>query len=162
VEGRDGRHFASTDGPWLKCEIDPARLAGRWVRLTYASGFLDPLVRLVLRIVVGDERRDEILPAAQHGRGFWLGRIPDGATEIWISPTNRRGPFSFGIETWKVVPRVRRLAERFAADPRRGAKWLWAGLLGHRQFARLPARATKVVGGGRRRVRRLGLLFSLT
>jgi O-antigen biosynthesis protein len=140
VEERDGRPFASTDSPWLKCEIDPARLAGRWVRLTYASGFLDPLVRPVLRIVVGDERRDEILPAALHGRGRWLGPIPNGATEIWISPTNRRGPFSFRIETWNVVPRVRLLAELFAADPWRGAKWLWAGVLGHREFARLQVR----------------------
>jgi len=85
VEERDGRHFASTDSPWLKCEIDPARLAGRWVRLTYASGFLDPLVRPVLRIIVGDERRDEILPAALHGRGCWLGPIPNGATATHAS-----------------------------------------------------------------------------
>ena len=137
VEERDGRRFASSETPWLKCEIDVRPLAGRWLRLTYASGLLDPLARPVLRIIIGSGRRDEIMPAALHGRGFWLGSIPVGATEIWISPTSRVGPFSFRIEDWRVVSRGRLLAEVFAVDPWRGSKCFWAGMLGHRDLARL-------------------------
>ncbi len=140
VEERNGQLFASTQSPWLKCEIDATRLAGRWVRLTYAAGFLDPLVRPVLRIAVSDGRRDEIMPGALHGRGFWLGPIPRGATEIWVSPTNRPGPFSFRIEGSEVVPLAKLIAELFAANPWRCAKFIWASLLGHREFARLQVR----------------------
>jgi len=140
VEARDGRFFALGSWPWLRCEIDARRLAGRWVRLTFASGLLDPLRRPVLRIFAGDRREHEILPAALFGRGMWIGRIPDAATKIWISPTNQPGAFSFRIERWDVIGRARLLADIAAADPWRAAKFLWASAIGREKFARLQAR----------------------
>lgn len=140
VEARDGRYFATSPWPWLKSEIDARRVAGRWVRLTYASGLLEPLARPVLRVFVGDAHADEILPAAAFGRAIWFGRIPEGATDIWISPTNQAGAFSFRVERWEVVSRRRLLAALLAADPWRGAKFVWADAIGHKKFARLQAR----------------------
>jgi GT2 family glycosyltransferase len=110
------------------------------VRLTYASGWLEPAVRPVLRAWVGDSAVDEILPAATCGRAIWIGWIPDGTREIWISPTNRPGPFAFRLERWETISGSRLLAMIAARTPWRAVKYAWGRLGGHAGFARLQAR----------------------
>jgi O-antigen biosynthesis protein len=142
VESRDGVRIATNDCPWLRLGIDARRLAGRWVRLTYAAGLTDPLVRPVLRCFVGDIGHDEIMPAALFGRAIWLGRIPKGARAIWISPTNQPGRFAFAIEQLEIVARARLWWEVIKRNPRRGWICLWARAIGMRHLARLQVKRT--------------------
>jgi hypothetical protein len=65
VEGaelQDGFTVSTGTRPWLRSNADARRLAGRWVRLTYISGLLDPLARPVLRCIVDRAGEDQILP----------------------------------------------------------------------------------------------------
>ncbi len=143
VEGvavENGRTIASNDCPWLKLDVDASVLADRWVRITYASGLLDPLARPVLRCVLADGRHDQVMPAALFGRAFWLGRIPAESRKIWVSPTNRRGPFSFRVEALQTIDRGALLWELFRESPWRAAKCLLARISGHRELARLQIR----------------------
>lgn len=132
--------FATGPWPWLKCEIDASGFAGRWVRLVYAGGLLERSVRPVLRVFAGDAFFDQFLPAATLGRAIWIGRIPEGARDIWISPTNRPGPFAFRLERWELISNARLLAMIYIADPWRGGKFLWASLADRARFAELQAR----------------------
>ncbi len=137
---QDGRFAALDRSPWLKLELDAARLAGRWVEMTYASGLTDPLARPVLRCFVGAAYHDSILPAALHGRASWLGRIPDGTDRLWISPTCFPGGFAFRLESLRPISHGMILGELLRVSPQRGVKCLWARALGHRQFAHLQIR----------------------
>jgi GT2 family glycosyltransferase len=140
VEAEGSRYLARTGEPWLKLEIDAALWAGRWVRIVYASGLLDPLVRPRLRVRIGAAFWETAMPAALHGRGVWRGAIPKGATEVWISPIDRAGPFSFRVEQAEIVARVRVWTELFAKDPVRGVKFALAGAFGHEELALIQAR----------------------
>jgi GT2 family glycosyltransferase len=142
VESRDGAHIAISDCPWLRLGVDARRLAGRWVRLTYAAGLADPLARPVLRCFVGDVGHDDIMPAALFGRAIWLGRIPKGARAIWISPTNQPGRFAFKIERLEVVARMQLWWAVIRRNPRRGWICLWARAIGMRHLARLQIKRT--------------------
>jgi GT2 family glycosyltransferase len=142
VELRNGASVATIDCPWLRLEVDATSLAGKWIELTYISGFLDPLVRPVLRCFVGGAIHDETMPGALFGRANWLGRVPDGATEIWVSPTNRPGPFAFAIERLRISPRARVLWNVVRRSPQRGWVCFWARALGMRHLARLQVKRT--------------------
>jgi GT2 family glycosyltransferase len=41
---------------------------------------------------------DRLLPGPVAGAAIWVGRVPDGTDQIWISPTHHRGRFDFVIE----------------------------------------------------------------
>ena len=140
VSGGAGRYVAESDCPWLRLEVDIAALAGRWVSLTYSSGLLDPLTRPLLRMLTSAGDVDEILPGALFGRSRWTGPIPSDAREIWISPTNGPGPFSFRIDGLVVLSLAGVVARIYRADVWRGGKFLWALTTGRRDFARLQAR----------------------
>lgn len=99
VEIRDGSYFALSETPWLRIDFKGPPPTDRWIRLTYVASFFDPLARPVIRCFVEGRHHDEILPAALLGRAMWLGHIPQGTHEIWISPTNRIGAFGFAIES---------------------------------------------------------------
>ncbi|WP_158813596.1 glycosyltransferase family 2 protein [Methylocapsa sp. S129] len=142
VELQNGVMVATDNCPWLRLSVDASRLAGRWVRLTYVSGLLEPLARPVLRCFVGDSHTDEILPAALFGRAIWLGRIPEGTTAIWISPTNQPGPFAFAIEKLRVETRARLLWRVFWREPGRAWVCLWARVIGMRHLAQLQVKRT--------------------
>jgi O-antigen biosynthesis protein len=137
VEIQNDLTVATNDCPWMRLSVDARRFAGRWVRLTYISGLLDPLARPVLRCFVGDSHHDEILPAALFGRAIWLGRIPEGTTAIWISPTNQPGPFAFAVEKLRVETRARLLWRVFWREPGRAWVCLWARVIGMRHLAQL-------------------------
>jgi GT2 family glycosyltransferase len=136
----EGRFVASSPHPWLKLDVDALAIADQWIRMTYASGLLEPLARPVLRCVSADAHYDQVMPAALFGRAFWLGRIPKGSTEIWISPTNRCGAFSFRVEELETVGRVALLWRLFRESPWRAAKCVAARIFGHRELARLHLR----------------------
>lgn len=99
VEVKDWRYSALSETPWLRIDFKGAPPAGRWISLTYFASLFDPLVRPLMRCFIGNSYHDEILPGALFGRAIWLGLIPEGTEEIWISPTNRLGPFGFSIES---------------------------------------------------------------
>jgi O-antigen biosynthesis protein len=159
VELRNGATVAISDLPWFHLNLDVAQVAGRWVKLTYASGLLDPLARPVLRCFVGDAVRDEIMSGAIFGRSEWLGRIPNDVTAIWISPTNQAGPFAFAIETLKIVSRLRLLWDIVRRDPTRAWVCFWARSVGLRDLAQLQVkralRATPIEKYDGWRIRRL-------
>jgi hypothetical protein len=142
VESRNGVHIATSDCPWLRLGVDARRLAGRWIRLTYAAGLTDPLARPVLRCFVDDIGHDDIMPGALFGRAIWLGRIPKGARAIWISPTNQPRRFAFAIERLEVVARARLWWDVIRRNPRRGWICLWARTIGMRHLARLQIKRT--------------------
>ncbi len=133
-----GGWLATAPEPWLRCEVPPS--AGRWVRLEYASGLLDPLIRPVLRFVGRDAVHDELLPAAMLGRAVWIGRLPEDLREVWISPQLDAGPFAFRIEAWDVLSTPQALAHFGPSGASRAFKYLWGRLRGWDQFARLQAR----------------------
>ena len=130
--------LATDPEPWLRCEIPPS--AGRWVRLEYSSGLLDPLTRPALRFVGRDNIYDELLPAAVLGRGVWIGRLPEDLREVWISPQLGLGPFAFRIERWAILTPLRALSYFGPAGMSRAVKYSWGRLRGWEQFARLQAR----------------------
>ena len=145
VEGvviENGRYVAASSNPWLKLNVDVSSIENRWIRLTYASSLLDPLARPVLRCVLADGHQDQVMPAALFGRAFWLGRVPKGSKDIWLSPTNTPGPFSFRIEDLKRTNRGALLWRLFQENPWRAMKCVWGRALGHRDFARLQVRRT--------------------
>ena len=124
--------------PWLRCEVAPS--AGRWLRIEYASGLLDPLTRPVLRFVGRRQIHDELLPAAMLGRAVWVGRVPEDVREIQISPTLAEGRFAFRIDRWNVLTGPRALSHFGAFGLSRAGKYMWGRLRGWDQFARLQAR----------------------
>ena len=142
VELQGGVAVATNDRPWLQLNLDVGAVAGRWIKLTYASGLCDPLARPVLRCFVGEASHDEVMPGALFGRAIWLGRIPDGATAIWISPTNQPGPFAFVVEALQVVARARLLWEIVRQNPSRAWICFGARAVGMRHLARLQVKRT--------------------
>ncbi len=133
-----GRWVALSEWPWLRC--DARSFAGRWLRIVYAAGLLDPLKRPMLRFWTPDGHEDEILPAALHGRAIWIGRAPDDARELWISPTSQAGPFSFRLESLEVFPGWRALIGLEAAAPTRAGRYLLARATGRAALAKVQAR----------------------
>lgn len=140
IEVRDGQSHALSSCPWLKIEIPAAAFAGRWIEMTFESGLLDPLARPVLRCFARPTSHDQILPAALHGRAFWLGEIPAGTDEIWISPTNRPGVFAFRITLWRAIPFPKLVWRLFKANRAYAATYLWARSFGYHELARIQAR----------------------
>ena len=129
---RDGDQFvALTDEPWLRVEFDPAaRPRGQWARIVYRTSFLDPLIRPLLRLTLDDEWRDFFMPGAVHGRGVWLGFIPEETREIRISPVARKGPFGFEIEKLEVMPTSRLLRKALRGSREKTFAWISARMRG--------------------------------
>lgn len=94
----DGGFHALSQEPWLRFRsLQPFRPGG-FAELRYAANLYDRPVRPILRLWRGDEDYcDHILPAPCEGAGLWIGKIPKETTDVWISPTNRAGPFDFRI-----------------------------------------------------------------
>ena len=136
-----GRHVALDDCPWLRMAVDGSALAGHWVRLTYRSGLLDPLVRPIVRCV-GEGSEDEYLPAALFGRAVWLGWIPAGTTEVWISPIDRAGPFAFAVERLDVLDDADIAAALLQRSPFHCLLWAVATVAGFDYAARMQVRRT--------------------
>ncbi len=97
VAKADAGWEATSTEPWLRLEIDARIFAGSWIELIYDVGLTDVVTRPLLRCVMPDGARDEILPGAMLGRAFWVGKIPATTTAILISPVTAPGPFAFRV-----------------------------------------------------------------
>ena len=124
--------------PWLRCDVKPN--PGRWIKLEYSSGLLDPLTRPALRFVGAHQTHDELLPAAMLGRAVWIGRLPEDVREIWVSPILRGARFAFRIDSWETLSAASVFTHFGPARASRVAKYLWGRLRGWEQFSRLQAR----------------------
>jgi GT2 family glycosyltransferase len=93
----DGGGIATSREPWLRLEMARGVPANRWVELIYEASLVDPLARPLLRCLTTHDVKEEILPGPLFGRGVWLGKIPAKTKAIWISPTDRPGPFAFRV-----------------------------------------------------------------
>ena len=124
---RAGAGFVALSGePWLRLRVSPAP-AGKWIRLVYRAGLLDPLTRPILRLnTLNDGARDVFLPGPLHGRGIWIGHIPDGAFEMLVSPAAEPGPFAFEIESCSIFPFRRVLRRAFRGSREKTLAWLSA------------------------------------
>ncbi len=145
VTGHGPRFEATGRAPWLELNFVAGVPAGRWISLTYASGLFDPLVRPVIRFIASTSTVDTPLPAALFGRGQWTGRVPDQTDRILISPTNRRGPFGFSIDSWRLRTRASVLYEATRGNPVPTAYAVGSRLLGWHEEAR--ARLANAIGG---------------
>ena len=115
----NGFFVATSNEPWLAYGAPEKALQGRVVELGYQSGPFDEVVRPIVRFMLADGSAiDEIMPAPSAGRGLWRGRIPNGTTELRISPTNRIGPFSFDLRFVRPIPAVTNLRFRAASAKR--------------------------------------------
>jgi GT2 family glycosyltransferase len=99
VEIADGRMVATGDEPWLRIGDTSAFVPGSFVEIRYRASLFDDPVRPVLRFRLNEGAEvDRFLPGPVAGAGIWVGRVPHGTTEIWISPTRHRGRFDFLVE----------------------------------------------------------------
>jgi GT2 family glycosyltransferase len=136
VERDDKFYFALTEAPWLRIDFRGPLPAGRWIELRYAASFFDPLARPVLRCFLKNSFHDEILPGALFGRAIWVGFVPSHTEEIWISPTNRTGPFSFSIERCSVLSNSKVIQRALRQNLSHCLKGLGAKLIGLQHFAK--------------------------
>lgn len=136
VELRDDSFWALSQSPWLRIESDFRPPAGRWVRLTYVASLFDPLARPVIRCITENSFHDDILPAALFGRAVWIGHIAEGTREIWISPSNRPGPFGFAIEDFVPISTPALIWQCFARNPHRCLTGIGAHLIGLKYAAK--------------------------
>lgn len=127
---RDEAGFvALSQEPWLRLGAERGMSPGGVVELRYAASFYDEPVRPILRFWFGEKFKEHILPGPCEGMGVWIGRVPRETTDIWISPTNRSGPFNFRILDARPVRRVDAL-RKAAAAPKRLFFALSAGMVG--------------------------------
>ena len=99
---KDGRHFSSSNEPWLHFETFAPFAGAHFVEIVYRAGLFDDPVRPVLRFVTPHGHVDRILPGPVAGTAIWRGAIPRGATGALISPAAREGRFDFRVE--RVTP----------------------------------------------------------
>ena len=138
VAATAGGWAATGAEPWLRCEAPPS--AGRWLRLEYSSGLLDPLTRPVLRFV-GRQRDPGRDLAGGDVRTRHLDRPAAGrrAAKLDFADARRRAGSHFASRAGdaRAVAGARRIRRPGIG---RAAKYLWGRVarLGH--FARLQAR----------------------
>lgn len=134
---RDQEEFlALSQEPWLRFCDRQAFPPGQFVELRYAASFYDEPARPILRFWIGDKFKEHILPGPCEGVGVWIGRVPRETSGVWISPTNRAGPFNFRILSARRVSRFEAL-RRAAAAPKRMFFALSAGMVGLTEEAEL-------------------------
>jgi O-antigen biosynthesis protein len=124
----DGARIATSREPWLRLSIAGRVPANRWIELTYEASLVDPLARPLLRCLTAHDVKEEILPGPLFGRAVWLGKIPPKTRDIWISPTDRPGPFTFRVVGLREISLAERLARGWR--PRHTFLALFFGLVG--------------------------------
>jgi hypothetical protein len=136
----EGGMVALSHDPWLRLIVTESALAGGWVELFYESSLCDHLTRPVLRCFSPDGASEEILTAPVFGRSKWIGRIPAQTTEIWLSPTNRPGPFAFRVTAVRRISAVRRYWRGLSRRPVHALASLGAALARMRFLADIKSR----------------------
>ena len=107
VEIAAGRAVATSRRPWLRVEDAGAFPPGAHVEIRYRSSIYDDPVRPVLRFQTPDGPIDRLLPGPVAGAGVWAGRVPRGASAVFISPTNQPGRFDFRLESVRRISPLR-------------------------------------------------------
>ena len=97
--------------PWLRVRFADGLPAGRWISIWYSASFYDDLARPMVRCRTHKEDLIELLPAALFGCGAWTGYIPPDATEVHISPVERKGRFGFRLDAYSTLS-IARIAGR--------------------------------------------------
>ncbi len=118
------------DGPWLRLNVEVRAFAGRWIRITYRTSLLDPLVRPLLRCVGPERTVDRVLNAALFGRAIWLGRIPEGTTELRVSPTDCGDGRAFAIDRIDIPSGFALGCGLLRRSPTAWFIWMFAPLVG--------------------------------
>lgn len=126
----DGRYASLSDNPWFRLRLDGTRRnVNGFLFLNYVAGRVDDPIRPVMRFWTGPEAFfDHILPAPTDDVGIALAHVPKGCVEIWISPTNRNGPFDFSVLSLEIASVFDVLARALRA-PKRLFFALSAGLV---------------------------------
>lgn len=127
---------AKSDQPWLQVIVDLASISKNSVEIVYESSLLDVLTRPIIRFVFKDRIEDLVLPAPIGGRGVWIGRVPEGVTQILISPVDAPGTFGFRVLECRPIGKWRKTQRALRYHPF-SASWavaLW--LVGYRDKAR--------------------------
>src|ERR1700733_13897819 len=140
VIGLDGKRIATSHEPWLRLEFAGGVPANRWIELTYEASLVDPLARPLLRCVTAHDVKEEILPGTLFGRAVWLGKIPAKTKAIWISPTDRPGPFAFRVVGLREISFSERVARGW--HPRHTLLAIGYGLAGRLVLAERHFRRT--------------------
>lgn len=157
VQDADG-YRALGQEPWLRfASIEPFQRS-RFIFIRYATNLFDAPVRPLLRFWTAAGFREHILPGpCDDGGGFWIGHVPKACRAVWISPTNRIGPFDFHVTELRPASR-RELASRMLRAPARLFYALAASVAGLEDEADLNWRWTLAAApaGGERRVREKG------
>jgi GT2 family glycosyltransferase len=120
---REGRFESQSDEPWLRIEAELPR--SPFVEIVFRASLFDDPVRPVLRFSTPAGAIERILPGPVAGAGVWRGALPKGTRAVSISPTSRKGPFAFDIETIRPVS----LGEMLASVWRRKPQKLWSFFL---------------------------------
>jgi GT2 family glycosyltransferase len=118
IDVMNNRNIAKSADAWLR--VDPAKsLVGRrWVRLRYSSSYFDDPVRPLMSVYTATGQRSvQIMNGPILGSGEWIGRIPEGVTEAWISPVARAGPFAFQLDSIESLVRRDLIKRGLTNDP---------------------------------------------
>lgn len=129
-------YMALTADPWLVLDLPRAMRGGHWMRFSYRSSYLDPLIRPLIRFEGPSEPEWDVMRAPIFGRATWIGRIPEGTRRILISPVNEAGPFSFEIEAMRRIVAVGLLARALRRDRKTAAMAVGARLINARRETR--------------------------
>jgi GT2 family glycosyltransferase len=98
--------IARSGEPWVRLDPVYALSRHRWVRLRYSSNYFDDPVRPIIRCDTSGKRRFvQFMNGPVLGTGEWIGRVPDRATAISISPASRAGPFDFRLVAVETLAR---------------------------------------------------------
>lgn len=131
---------ATSRTPWLRIDGDVSVYAGKWIAMVYDASICEALTRPVMRCHLAEGHIDMMMPAPVFGRGVWLGKLPEGLREIWISPVDRPGPFRFRLDSIDTLRAARRMLRGLRIRPGLALLSIWAGLNGDRRRAEMRSR----------------------
>ncbi|MDT2019447.1 glycosyltransferase family 2 protein [Methylocella sp. CPCC 101449] len=129
--------LSKSSQPWLQLNINLEDVAGRSIELTYEASLLDVLARPIIRLVLEEERiEDMVLPAPIGGKGVWIGYISEGIRQILISPVDVSGLFGFRILKCHPIGKWRKLLQAVRYHPFSASWSILVWLAGYRHKAR--------------------------
>jgi GT2 family glycosyltransferase len=131
----DKYDIATSESPWLRIEPAEAIVRQRWIRIRYRSSLFDDPVRPLLRFRTSRGETIRVMSGPVAGTAAWIDRVPDATTSISISPTNRRGPFSFRLDGIQSLSRSQILLAALRRDPLRALRAVGLGLINERPEA---------------------------
>jgi GT2 family glycosyltransferase len=77
-----------------------------------------------------------VAPGPVCGSGIWVGRVPDGAVSLSMSPVKHAGPFGFSLDRLEGMSRLRLVAGALRRNPGLALRSCWLRLKGKKVRAR--------------------------